>query len=155
VIYDSLGEPFKERNGLGILEACVAWGKLKDEYTGLHLLGYAENTELASSPTRVSYELEVSGYRFRVDLVRQELWTVFTDVERAPELSDWAAFGSMVQRRQVSGREVLVLVIPDPEDYARNELAIEDISVDLENYQELRIGREWKVDGFAPIEDTD
>ena len=54
VVYDSLGEDLKTRMDLGLLEACVAWEKLKDEYTGLHLLGYAEDTELTSSATRAS-----------------------------------------------------------------------------------------------------
>ena len=73
VIYDSLAETFKQRHSLGLFEGCVFWERLKEEQSGLHLLGYAEVTEPALLPGRAAYQLEYSGYCFRVELVEQQL----------------------------------------------------------------------------------
>ena len=136
---------------MGLLEASVAWERLKDEITGLHLLGTATVTPLDSAANRPTYELEVSGYRFRVELVPQARWTVYTDLENAPEIGDFARFPDMIQYRGVEDprgdRRVLVAVLPDPE-------SITTFPVDIDRFQAVTISREWKVHLFEPIPDS-
>ncbi len=146
VIYDSLAETFKQRQSLGLFEGCVFWERLKEEQSGLHLLGFAEVTELASLPGRAAYQLEYSGYRFRVELVEQQLWTMFTDLENAAEIGRFAEISDLVQWPQTDGQSV-VIQLPDP--------ATIGPIVELEDVQEFRISREWKVNLFAQIADSD
>jgi hypothetical protein len=156
VIYDTLAETFKQQQSLGLFEGCVFWERLKEEQSGLHLLGYAEVTELESLPGRAAYELEYSGYRFRVELVEQQLWTIFTDLEYAAEIGRFARVFDPVGESEervgvvqwpVEEGQTIVILLPDP-------AAIGPV-VDLSDVQEIRISREWKVDHFAPIADSD
>ncbi len=146
VIYDSLGEELKRRQEIALMEACAAWERLKEEQSGLHLLGTAAVTELYSSTGRAAYQLEVAGYRFRVDLVRQIKWAVFTDLEHAPEISDWEATMSERMTWPVEDGENLVLILPDP---------VERVPLlTPENIMGIFMGPQWKVDRFEPIEDV-
>lgn len=146
VIYDSLAETFKERQSLGLFEGCVFWERLKEGQSGLHLLGYAQVTELESRPRRAAYELEYSGYRFRVELVQQQLWAFFTDLEHTPEISRFADISDLVQWPRTDGQSV-VIQLPDPADLGP--------IVELDDVLEISIAREWKVDRFAQVVDSD
>ena len=76
VIYEALSENFKRREGIpGSLEAELAWKKIQEQYSGVHMLGYAEMSEPESLPDgRVRYLLTVSGYAFALTFVRQPYW---------------------------------------------------------------------------------
>ncbi len=128
-------------------EACAAWERLKQEQSGLHLLGTATVTERSSSPGRAAYELEVSSYRFRVELVRQMKWAVFTDLDNAPEISDWAtSMSEFVKHWPGADGEMIEIALPDPAEYGP--------IVNLEDVTRISLGPQWKVDRFEPIEDT-
>ena len=78
VVVESLGAEFKQRYGLGgSLEAAVAWEKLKQEITGLHLLGTAEVEGPApAGRDRLRYRLRRSGYEFDLVVGRVGFWAV-------------------------------------------------------------------------------
>lgn len=72
VVVQCLGNAFKGRYHLGGLEAMVAWQQLREQVTGLHLLGYARPGEaIDPTPSSVAYVVEQSGHRLRIDLVRE------------------------------------------------------------------------------------
>ncbi len=72
-IYESLSDSFKKEHRLqGSLEAAVAWERLKERFSGLHLLGDAEVIDREQvTPDRVRCTLAVMGHRFHLDLVLQ------------------------------------------------------------------------------------
>lgn len=72
IICESLTIPYKRRLGIpGCFEAALAWEKLKEQTTGIHLLGDAEVSEPEiESPTRANYRLEIAGNRIDVAVVR-------------------------------------------------------------------------------------
>lgn len=72
VVVQCLGSAFKKRYGLGDLEAAIAWQKLREQVTGLHLLGYAKPGDpVERAPDAVTFVVEQSGHKVRIDLARE------------------------------------------------------------------------------------
>lgn len=73
VIADCLGQELKRRYHFGALEFQVAWQQMREQITGLHLLGYAEVGAPVAPPTATAatFVVEASGHRIQIDLVRE------------------------------------------------------------------------------------
>jgi hypothetical protein len=146
VVFRCLSEDFKRRwQVLGRVEAAVVWERLKDEVTGIHLLGYADvhGPELPAD-SRARYVLEVAGHRIGVELVRQAYWEVvredadgpFEDGEYVRDLAPYLSI-----RPSEDQRSVQVLVAPPPLDPPLDTAALVRVGV----------GTEWKVDAIERL----
>ena len=71
IIYESLSTAFKEQQDLpGELEATIGWERMKQQFSGVHLLGTAAVSGPIPVGTARRYQLVVSGHGFHVELVR-------------------------------------------------------------------------------------
>ncbi len=154
VAFRCLSEDFKQRTGLkGVVEATIAWEKLKDQVTGLHLLGYADVSAPEPLPDgRIAYVLDVSGHRLRVRLVRQAYWEV-----------RWTP-GSTPDEVREDGRYVpdlggLVLTRDDPAEGTTQVGAVlppADVAeLTRDRIVGATVGHLWKVDDLEPLKAED
>lgn len=139
-IYRSLSEGFKRRLGVGgAVEAAVAWRKITEETTGVHLLGTAQVSEPVSlASDRVRYVLSVAGHRLAVELVRQE-YLSFRYVENGDEIPAGLYVADLSRYLRVQGR---TFSIRAPADLQLPE------NLPLERLREVGAGVEWKVDAL-------
>lgn len=149
-IYRCLADEFKERSGIrGMVEASLAWDKLKDTQPGLHLLGSARSRGwrfVDEQRTRVRHDLEVYGRRFQLDVVRQAFISVTYAMDRPPEssgeyvaaLPDYILLQPSDEHTQVT----LSFARPDlPEGLTRERL------------DRVVAGHEWKIADFRQLDD--
>jgi len=96
---------------------------------------------LAPDRARILAEVRVLlvRRRFLVDLVREDAWEIWD--ERGLVDDDFASLDELLGPDHESG--VLVLELPTTTDLAPEALA------------EIRVIREWKIDGFAEVADDD
>jgi hypothetical protein len=154
VIYECLGDRLKESLGLtGRIEVDFAYEKLKEQVTGLHLLGYARvekvmgGTERGTRRGAVEYVIEAEGQRLVATFGEYTWWTVWVDeVDEDGERKPQPYGGSM------PGLERSVGI--DPE---RGMLRLQITSSSLpttteEHLREVAVGIEWKLDGLRGLE---
>ncbi|MGE3174526.1 MAG: hypothetical protein AB7O97_17985 [Planctomycetota bacterium] len=159
VVYSCLAGSFRRAHDFDAAMLTAGWERLRQEVTGLHLLGYAT---VPAQPTvqqdrGVSYELEVEGHRLRIDLVRESYWEV--------RYRDPAGEVRETSRGLDDTLNGLVQVMADGEDPAegtpRSRLlaavrGVEHPYIDrlrLEDVDLLAIGREWKISDLVPLDD--
>lgn len=146
VIYKSLSKDFKRRHGIGILEAKLAWQKIKEQIPDIHMVELAKVVATPiQQPAVVEYVLEVAFHRFRVRLKRYHYKSVVVlgpDPDQPIPHGDYLAGFS--QHLQIRHRGEVSDVRVDIADLEIEDLQDEDII-------EITLGREWKVDLFEPV----
>ena len=155
VLYRCLGEAFKRRVGLGGgLEWSIAWGKIKDEIPGIHLMGNGriEGPERTGAD-RVRYVISRAGYEVAVDLERVAYWEIQWDGRDPSQRGDEAGEFLPALRRpwlDVSASE------PGDPQKLRIDLEFESWGDPVRRSQIRRagVGHEWKVFDLAPIDDS-
>jgi hypothetical protein len=142
VLRESLAEGFKERTGVvGAIEFEVLRRELKKQVPHLHLLGEAEVGSFTTlGPDRVRTTLVRSGYRVRLELVRQRYCEVRYLVHGEPERPGRyvASFrGLLAIERDDLGRASVRLQLP-PLPLAEG-IAADDV-------EWAGIDAQWKID---------
>ena len=148
-VWKSLSEGFKARNGLpGELEATVAWNRLRETVTGLHLLGEADvSAPERLAEDRIAFVLCVAGERLRVELVRQPFLEIVHETSLGLERpgSYVTSLAPHVRvRRSADGLTSSVV------------LTVEDLVLPMDtrsaNVRGVRAGEDWKVDALDPLD---
>jgi len=150
VVYESLSEQAKVRYGVpGVMETTLAWERLKQEVSGLHLLGTATVTTLGPQPDgRVSFQLSVAGRSATAWVVEQPFWEVW-----------WlGADGYDRAGRFVRRSDLAEMLVVQTEDEAVLDARVRDPKVMLpdlrkDQVRELRVGIMWKVDELSGLTD--
>ena len=144
VIYKSLSRDFKRRHGIGILEAKLAWKKIKKEIPGIHSVGLAKIVATPiQEPTVVEHVLEVAFHRFRVKLKRYQYWSVVVPGPDQP-IPHGDYLPSFTGKLRILHRDDTSTL-----DVHLSDVEIEDLHA--EDIIEITLGREWKVDLFEPV----
>lgn len=145
-LFESLAEEWKRRHGIaGAIEFEVLMRKLKEQVPHLHMLGEAEvEPFVVIDPDRLRTCLVRSGYRVRVELVRQRYYEVryrLGDLSETPG-SYVTSFGPLmaVDRDDVGAATVRLRLtgVPLPE------------GVEVEQVEAAGIGTQWKVSVIEP-----
>jgi len=136
--YRCLGTEFKVRNGVTQLAYREFRRELFRSQPWLKLAATARVLRIEPrGEGRVRLEAEVSTWfheeRFTVNLVREEYYELWSDGQRAAD--DLASWRRLAREREGE----LVVTVPLPPGRTLREI------------DELRAGREWKIDGFASL----
>lgn len=152
----TLSYEFKSQQLIGEIECDIAWGKLKEQIPGIHLVDQAEISAPAELPgRRVGYTLTIAGSQIEVLLREQLYWEVI-----------YASDPGEVIRGELRGGdfgEVLIDysgIVDDLDDHMTlniegNETVITallrlPIPSTRDQILSATVGREWKVDAFIP-----
>ncbi|MEQ1633317.1 MAG: hypothetical protein ABL997_13150 [Planctomycetota bacterium] len=159
-VYESLAASFKAQHGLDGMVVNAAWERLRNEVTGLHLLGYAEvpNEPVQAQDGGVTYLVATEGVTIRIDLVRQSFWELqYRGRDGKPrETSAALDFDTLNGLLRVEAAE------PDPEDdLPQARIALEprlvmhpgSPSLQLSDVDRLAVGREWKIAEIRQVAD--
>ena len=77
VVYLCLSEGYKQRLGVDLAVAQLAWPRLREQNPGLYVAGYATVPDARyDGPDQARVEVDVEGRRLAVALVRQARWEV-------------------------------------------------------------------------------
>ncbi len=149
-LYLSLSEDLKRSYGLDGMTAQVGYEELKNQVTGVHLLGTAEVSEPELHDGFVRFFLSApAGYTFRVDVKEYAFWEVRVSVPKIPEetysayVQDLSAWFD-VSELQAGGSGSLLVTSP---------LQLEAFGLLAEDIDGVRFAKEWKVLDFQPVED--
>ena len=157
-IYQCLAASFVKQHGLDGLVVNAAWERLRNEVTGLHLLGYAEvpKAPLRADDGGVTYEVTVEGVILRLDLVRQSFWELHYRGRdgKARESSTALDFDTLNGLLRIEAAE------PDPvDDLPQTKIALEprvvlhpgSPSLRLADIDRLAVGRDWQIAGMRTV----
>jgi len=139
--YRSLSSHFKHENRLDQLSYRVFRDQLAKENPWFHCLGKArvvEEQELGPDRARIVAEVDVLFVhrRFEIDFVREDFFETFSGEEGL--LDESAAWSDLV--RAAPDAEHVRVEVPTHGEFGLDQLT------------EVRVGREWKIDGFAALE---
>ncbi len=149
IVYRALSEGFKQRVGLpGAFEAAVGWERLKEQYSGIHLLARATISPAERlADDRVRYRLELRGYRFDVELVRLAWVGLRYDVDGASEPLE--AFVGELRDHIALGPGLIPSSV-------RLEVPLDGAPDDvLDRLEGIGAGYRWKIDHLAQVTDED
>ncbi len=151
-VYDCLAPGFLTANNLDRVTMNAAWTRVRQEVTGLHLLGYAAipDTPVAVQDGGVSYVVEAEGHPIRIDLIRQSYQEIrYRDgagqTQRPGAVFDGDTFNGHLQIRD-AGRDPI-------DDVPQSRLELHSVLIPHPGVETLRIddvdavilSREWKV----------
>ena len=137
-IYEALSEGFKERLGVDRMKMELAWPKIKESTPGIHIADQATVTSVGGDERSAQFELGLPMTRIRVRLVRQAYHSVRSMDE-----------GRIEDDGEVIPRLDRVVRIDKHKITVTFETSY---PIDMADLIDIRVGREWKIDGFEIVD---
>ena len=153
-VYFCLSRSYLRELGGDGLAMNLVYPRMLDQFSYLHLLGYAKIPPQPSStsPGAATYDLVVQGQKLRIDLVRQTYWVVrYRDANGSVHESSRVLDGDTFHDRldlQSAGYHPLDDVPISQIEMSRPlsfEHSTSDHPLPLDRIDFLGLGREWKV----------
>jgi len=153
VVYGCLSTNLRREYKLDAITTQIAWQRLRERVTGLHLAGYAEiPAPEAQTANSATFMLEVQGHRLRIDLVRESFRQL---VYRRP---NGTRGDSLVPLD--SWHEMARIDRVDDPDFDKSRFSIEPFVFEHEGLEELPLSaiesagliRRWRISALHSLE---